>query len=66
MLRGVDDRPHRRLVGRDEDRAAAATVRGAREIGGEPRQETRRHAGQRHRPVGGEDLLEVGQSIPRA
>ena len=54
---GVGKRAHRRFVGGDHHRAAALpdAVRRAREVGREPRQEARRHAGQgqrRGRPRG--------------
>ncbi len=55
--RRVLEMPHRRLVGRDEHRPA---LRGAREVRGEPGQEARGRSGQGHRPLRGEDLVEVG------
>ena len=66
IVGGIDDRAHRRLVGRDEHGAGAAVRGRAREIGGEPGQEARGHAGQGHRPFGGQDLLKVGQFSPIA
>ncbi len=57
---GFGERAHRRFVGGDHDRAAALpdAVRRAREVGGEPRQEARRHAGQGQRLVGAKDALQ--------
>ena len=57
---GVGERAHRGFVGDDRDRAPAlaAAVRRAREIGGEPRQEARRHAGKGQRLVGAKHALQ--------
>ena len=57
---GLGERAHGRFVGGDDDRASAfaGPVRRTREIGGEPRQEARGHAGERQRLTGAEDALE--------
>ena len=55
---GVGERPHRRLVGGDQDRAAAAAMRGPGQVGGQPRQEPGRHAGEGQGFGRAEDALE--------